>query len=494
MIKEIDLSDLPPGARREARREADLLGRLSHENVVGHIATFLEEDRLCIVMEYCDGGDLAQVLKQRRGPTVVEFVEDEVLSIFSQCCRGLQHTHQKKILHRDLKCQNIFLTSAGQVKLGDFGIAKVLDHTTAKAGTRIGTPYYVSPEVCDNQPYGFSADVWSLGVILYELLTLQLPFQAPNLVVLVMKILQSEPRPPPERFSEALRILSRQTLDKDPEQRPSIDQMLAAPVIQEALQMLALRPKGHPMLTQDAADEVDALLAEMESGLSRFLPAARTSPGRNRSEDQEQQEQEKEASRFMALHAYENLVLHPSLSTSLLPCEVGSRPGSAPEAWDLSPPRLLRPRRCRHGRARDGVRSPCASPLSSTKFPRDMGLDTMIRLLTAEEQQAPAALPEEDPTSPISLAIQRGLGTFRPEAMEISAKGLLSPSMALKVSDGRLVQNPARSSKSLRQRVISMPQLALWPLEGWSQRPGTAAMVPRAPRSKLLGDGLFGAK
>ena len=79
----------------------------------------------------------------------------------------MKHLHDRKVLHRDIKAQNVFLTSEGVVKLGDFGIAKVLNNTMDNARTVVGTPYYLSPEIVDNKPYSFKSDVWSLGVLLY---------------------------------------------------------------------------------------------------------------------------------------------------------------------------------------------------------------------------------------------------------------------------------------------------------------------------------------
>lgn len=142
--------------------------------------------KLCIVMEFADGGDLTGAVEQRRAQGT-RYSEPEALGIFSQCCLALQHVHAKKFLHRDLKCQNIFMTKSGSVKLGDFGIAKVLDSTAAEAQTLIGTPIYLAPEVVNNKPYNAKADIWSLGVVLYELLALIQPFKAENMAALMMK-------------------------------------------------------------------------------------------------------------------------------------------------------------------------------------------------------------------------------------------------------------------------------------------------------------------
>jgi NIMA (never in mitosis gene a)-related kinase len=101
-----------------------------------------------------------------------------VLNWFTQICLALKHVHDRKILHRDLKSQNIFLTKKGMIKLGDFGIARVLSDTKSKAKTVVGTPYYLSPEIIKSEPYSFKSDIWSLGVLLYEMCALTPPFNA----------------------------------------------------------------------------------------------------------------------------------------------------------------------------------------------------------------------------------------------------------------------------------------------------------------------------
>jgi NIMA (never in mitosis gene a)-related kinase 1/4/5 len=87
-------------------------------------------------------------------------------------CLAMSHMHSKKILHRDLKPQNIFLTAEMHLKIGDFGISRVLDNSAQMANTSLGTPYYLSPEVCLGQPYDTKSDMWMLGCCLYELVTL----------------------------------------------------------------------------------------------------------------------------------------------------------------------------------------------------------------------------------------------------------------------------------------------------------------------------------
>lgn len=108
-----------------------------------------------------EGGDLAKVIKEQKGQ---HLKEDQIIDWFVQICMALKHVHDRKIIHRDLKGQNIFLTKSSLIKLGDFGIARVLNKTFEKAKTIVGTPYYLSPELVENKPYNFKTDIWSLGV------------------------------------------------------------------------------------------------------------------------------------------------------------------------------------------------------------------------------------------------------------------------------------------------------------------------------------------
>ena len=130
--------------------------------------------------------------------------------------------HDKKILHRDLKSQNLFLTKRGILKLGDFGIARVLSNTKSKAKTVVGTPYYLSPEIIRNEGYSFKSDIWSLGVLLYEMAALQPPFNAQSLHQLAQKIIAGKYSPPPSNFTNATSSLIAAMLQKNPADRPTV--------------------------------------------------------------------------------------------------------------------------------------------------------------------------------------------------------------------------------------------------------------------------------
>lgn len=228
VLKEIDLCRLSVKERAEALREVEVLSRMRHPNIVAYHESFNNQGMLCIVMDFCDGGDLYGRINAQKG---VHFSEDCILDWFVQLCLALKHVHDRKILHRDIKSQNVFLTSTGTVKLGDFGISKVLDTTLELARTCIGTPYYLSPEICENKPYGRKSDVWSLGCILYEMATLKHPFEAGSVKNLVLKIVRGSYPPVPPRYSYELRALVAQLFKRNPKDRPSVNAVLKKPFL-----------------------------------------------------------------------------------------------------------------------------------------------------------------------------------------------------------------------------------------------------------------------
>ena len=139
--------------------------------------------------------------------------------------------HLKNILHRDIKSQNIFIVKNDVLKLGDFGISKQVDTKSALNATSCGTPYYMSPEVCQEKPYDSKADVWALGVILYELITLRKPFEAEKMNQLFDKIIKDAPQPLPEDTHTNLKMLVSTLLNKDYNKRPNIFQFSGIPCI-----------------------------------------------------------------------------------------------------------------------------------------------------------------------------------------------------------------------------------------------------------------------
>ena len=239
VCKKIDLAQKSPQQRKESENEVKTMSKVNHPNVVGFIEAFVENNALHIIMEYADGVDLEKKLISIIKAKEV-MPEREIMDIFIQIALGLRQLHKQHLLHRDLKSANVFLTSNGGVKVGDFGFSKQLNYTMALASTVCGTPYYFSPELCQKLPYNNKSDVWSLGVILYEMINLRKPFEAKTLKELRMRVVTEEPAPfTTKHVSDDLKNLCLMMLRKSSSARPSVDSVLQQPIVRQYLAQMS---------------------------------------------------------------------------------------------------------------------------------------------------------------------------------------------------------------------------------------------------------------
>eukprot|EP00929_Paragymnodinium_shiwhaense_P113612 TRINITY_DN81896_c0_g1_i2.p1 TRINITY_DN81896_c0_g1~~TRINITY_DN81896_c0_g1_i2.p1 ORF type:complete len:974 (-),score=149.96 TRINITY_DN81896_c0_g1_i2:108-3029(-) len=261
VAKCISLAALNEHDQDMAHQEVFLLQTLAHPYIVAYRDSFLIEgaNTLVIVMEHCEDGDLRKAIKEKAKANEY-FPEDQIMTWFVQLCLALQYTHSEKVLHRDLKTSNIFL-KGGAVKLGDFGISRVLEGTTEAAVTIVGTPYYMSPEVCRSEPYSWKSDIWALGCVLYELCMLKHAFESSSLLGLVYKIVSDHYEPIPSIYSSQLNDLIRQLLMKSAESRPSINDIFANPYVKAYVAKQSVPgPVPPPPLPGDAAPKRGASL------------------------------------------------------------------------------------------------------------------------------------------------------------------------------------------------------------------------------------------
>ena len=223
------------------KNEIEIFKKLNHPNLIKFIDSFpYKINKFCIVMEYADDGDLyGKIKKAIKANTSIP--ENTIWKWFLQICFGLRYLHNNKIIHRDIKSQNIFMNQDGTVKLGDFGISKVLKNNTDFAETSIGTPYFLSPEICNGQKYQFKSDIWMLGCVLYEMLTLDRPFKGKNLFQLMISIINDNYPPIKGDYSDEIKKLVDDLLKKDQNQRPSITEILEYPIVKKKMAELNLK-------------------------------------------------------------------------------------------------------------------------------------------------------------------------------------------------------------------------------------------------------------
>lgn len=236
-LKRLELSPCTSSAssNSSAVTEVEVLCKLQHPNCTRLYGAWRASSRLHILMEYADGGSLADRVAAQRSSGGCPFDEERILDWTVQIVSALAYMHSRSVLHRDLKTGNIFLTARNLVKVGDFGISKVLEGegTARLAKTAVGTPYYLAPELVNGEHYGLQVDVWALGVVLYELMTLRRPFEADNLPALALRILKVRYPPPAPSlpYSAELRALLASLLQRDPARRPTLAQLAAAPLL-----------------------------------------------------------------------------------------------------------------------------------------------------------------------------------------------------------------------------------------------------------------------
>jgi len=242
VMKAVDLLRLNPKQRGEAPLEADMMQRLRHPYIVRFRETFTARGIMAIVMDYAAAGDLLQQVEQAK-QTRLALPENRVVRWVTQATLGLKYMHSLDIIHRDLKNENLFLEKEDHLRIGDFGLARVLPASSVIVEKHIvGTPYYLSPEICNDGVYSAASDIWALGCVLFELVALAVPFEAANLPSLILKITRgpapSLPEPATRIYSEELADLCASLMRMSRVKRPTAGEVLQRPLIRETMEGL----------------------------------------------------------------------------------------------------------------------------------------------------------------------------------------------------------------------------------------------------------------
>ncbi|XP_039192163.1 serine/threonine-protein kinase Nek11 isoform X1 [Crotalus tigris] len=264
VLKEISVGSLKPNETVEANLEAQLLSRLDHPAIVKFYTSFVEGGSFCIITEYCEGRDLDFKIQEYKRSGKV-FPESQIVEWFIQLLLGVNYLHERRILHRDLKAKNIFLKN-NLVKIGDFGVSRLLMGSCDLATTFIGTPFYMSPEALQHHGYDTKSDIWSLGCILYEMCCLSHAFTGHSFLSIVLKIVESKTPSLPDNFPRELDAILHSMLNKNPSLRPSAAEILRSSYIDDQLQIM--KYKHTNVITKDwkfnSQEEADHIISAVQ--------------------------------------------------------------------------------------------------------------------------------------------------------------------------------------------------------------------------------------
>ena len=233
-LKSVKIGKLSQKEKESALNEIRILYSLNNPNIIYYYDGFYDETSrtLNIIMEFAEDGDISGKIKELQIKKE-KFSEETIWNWIIQMLEGIKYLHNNKIIHRDLKCANIFLNKKGIIKIGDLNVSKVSESGLAK--TQTGTPYYCAPEIWKDEEYDYKCDIWSIGCIIYELCTFVPPFRGTSLRDLSINVLKGIYNPIPKYYSNDLSEIISKMLIVDPNKRYSIDQLLNCDIIKKRI-------------------------------------------------------------------------------------------------------------------------------------------------------------------------------------------------------------------------------------------------------------------
>ncbi len=272
VLKKVPLDGLTAQQINLSMSEHLVMRKLDHPNIVKFHESCVDGRAIQIIMEHAPRGDLSGMIElQTRNKTL--FDEKVLWEYLIQICEGLAYLHANRILHRDIKAQNIFLDANLNIKIGDLGLVREFGPASVNAFSQVGTPLYFSPELCKEEPYNEKSDVWSFGCLMYEMACLRKPFEAKTTMALMQKICFTEPPKIPDVYSKELQFVITKMLEKDANFRPTVGQILGYGPVLKLLPDSKFRRKVEAL--NKYRDEMHEELQEGKRAISRLYTMGR---------------------------------------------------------------------------------------------------------------------------------------------------------------------------------------------------------------------------
>ena len=259
-FKIIKVSNLTEKERNKIQNENEILKKIDHPNIITLNNTYYTNDKkyLHVITEYADGGDLQMKLNEQKEKKEY-FDENSLLDWFMQICFALVYIHDKNIIHRNIKPSNIFLMKQNFVKLGDFGVAKILSSNLNQAKTIVTSFEYSAPEIINKQKYSFKADIWSLGVTFYQLITLNYPFEGADNTEIEENIMKRKIKEIPNdcHIDKSFLDIINKMMSLKPDDRPKAKEILEEAIIKTRMDCYLRENKFNAQEATEAIKEYE---------------------------------------------------------------------------------------------------------------------------------------------------------------------------------------------------------------------------------------------